>query len=265
MEKLKKFAASPAVTLTCFVLAVLLLGFSAVGGARAALTYYSDTYISTVQLQEIGVDLLENGQVVASGSAVARAAENALLQQMTLAGAAAPEPEGAPLKLGAKYKEELTVQNPASTGEITKITQYVRVTVLRYWLVPAADGAGYVKSQTLDPDLIDLHFTTGNGWVEDETARTRERRVLYYTLPLAPGETAPLFADALTISPDAAVTVERQEQGSTVTYTYLYDDASFQLEVTVDAVQDHNAENAIWSVWGRRVTIAPGDGRLNLV
>ena len=88
MKKLKKFASSPAVTMVSFLLAVLLLGFSTVGGARAALTYYSDTYISTMQLQEISVDLLENGRVVASGSAAARAAAPALLQEMILDGPA---------------------------------------------------------------------------------------------------------------------------------------------------------------------------------
>ena len=155
------------------------------------------------------------------------------------------------------------MQNPANSGDIVNITQYVRVTVLRYWLVPSEDGKGWVKSQTLSPDLIDLHFTEGSGWVEDATARTRERNVLYYTRPLAPGETAPLFADTLTVSPDAAVTVERVEDGNHIVTTYLYDDASFQLEVTVDAVQDHNAEDAIWSVWGRRVSIDP-DGTLSL-
>ena len=37
---------------------------------------------------------------------------------------------------------------------------------------------------------------------------------------------------------------------TTITTTYEYDGASFVLEATVDAVQTHNAEDAIKSAWG---------------
>ena len=46
--------------------------------------------------------------------------------------------------------------------------------------------------------------------------------------------------------------------GSRITTTYDYDGARFCLEATVDAVQEHNAEDAIWSAWGRRVTVHNG-------
>lgn len=45
--------------------------------------------------------------------------------------------------------------------------------------------------------------------------------------------------------------------------TYDYDGISFQIEVEVDAVQEHNAEDAIWSAWGKRVVFH--DGVLSLV
>ena len=47
-----------------FALAVVMLFSSSIGGARAALTYYSETYSSRVQMYSIGVSLLENGNPV---------------------------------------------------------------------------------------------------------------------------------------------------------------------------------------------------------
>ena len=43
---------------------------------------------------------------------------------------------------------------------------------------------------------------------------------------------------------------------TTITTTYTYDDQFFALEVQADAVQTHNAEDAIKSAWGRDVTIS---------
>ena len=64
MKKLKKILLSPATTIVAFALAAGLLLFSSVGGARAALTYFSETYSSRVQMYDIGVTLRENGQDV---------------------------------------------------------------------------------------------------------------------------------------------------------------------------------------------------------
>ena len=61
MKKAKKILTSPVTTIAAFVLAAGLLLFSSVGGARAALTYFSDDYSSDIRLEEIGVTLLENG------------------------------------------------------------------------------------------------------------------------------------------------------------------------------------------------------------
>lgn len=247
MKKIKKILSSPAVTLSAFVLAVGLLLFSSIGGARAALTYYSETYSSSVELNEIGVRLVENG--------ADRAGELLL-----------PEMEE-DVKLGKTYKEELAVRN---NGEIN---QYVRVTVYKYWLVPDENAEadtedGWKKSQELGPDLINLHFTEGSGWLEDTKAATPERRVLYYNKVLkcaqedTLGETTALFADTLTIEGRTAQIVKQETVNGTVKTTYAYDGARFCIEVRVDAVQEHNAEAAILSAWGRKVTV--NDGVLSL-
>ena len=96
--------------------------------------------------------------------------------------------------------------------------------------------------------------------------------MLYYNRPLAPGEVSALFAETLTINSKAALLVdkttqtEKTEKGdkTTVTTTYVYDKASFEIVVTVDAVQQHNAEAAIASAWGCQVRIAE-DGTLTLM
>ena len=64
MKGWKKVLSKPSVTAGAFVMAAGLLLFSGVGGARAALNYYSETYSGRVQLQDIGVTLTENGENV---------------------------------------------------------------------------------------------------------------------------------------------------------------------------------------------------------
>ena len=73
MKQLRRLLSSPAVTVGAFALAACLLAFSTIGGTRAALTYYSENYVSTVQMHELGVSLVENGAVVATGNAVTSA------------------------------------------------------------------------------------------------------------------------------------------------------------------------------------------------
>lgn len=96
----------------------------------------------------------------------------------------------------------------------------------------------------------------------DEEASTNERTVLYYNKLLASQSETPLFADKLTISGDVASRVKETRETSgkytTITTVYEYDGAQFCIEAKVDAVQEHNAQDAIWSSWGRRVTIDNG-------
>lgn len=254
MNRFQKFLASPKVSMTAFVLAVGLLLFSSVGGARAALTYYSENYVSRVQMYDIGVTLVENGESVSwrdyesAGSGAWNETSGVLLNNM-LGKDKKP-------KIGKKYKEELCVRNSGT------IDQYVRVSVYKYW----TDAQGN-KMQNLSPDLIDLNFTAGSGWILDDAATTDERTVLYYEKVLKSGKTTPLFADSLTIDNMVAtkVTQTKAEKGgyTTITTTYDYDGVKFCVEAKVDAVQDHNAQDAIWSAWGRRVSVNNGTLRLN--
>lgn len=257
MGKIKRFITSPAATLAAFILAVALLLFSSIGGARAALAYYSDTYSTRVRMYDIGVTLEENGRSVSwrdydtnASDGTWNEASGPLLSKML--------EKGEKLKIGAGYPEELAVRNSGTIG------QYVRVSVYKYWT--DADGN---KLPGLSPDLIGLHLANigGGGWLLDGEASTPERTVLYYSRMLASGETSPLFADSLAIDGMVATKVtqtsESKDGYTTITTSYDYDGTQFCLEAKVDAVQEHNAQDAIWSAWGRRVTVDNGVLRLD--
>ncbi len=252
--KIKKFITSPAGTMGAFALAVGLLASSSVGGARAALTYYSETYTSRVQMYDIGVTLLENDKEISwrnydsrkdNGSWLEE--KGVLLENMV--------PEGEKFRIGVWYPEELKVMNSGT------INQYVRVSLYKYWL----DENGE-KVQTLTPDLIDLELQTDNGWMIDEESSTDERTILYYNRVLETGETSPAFAGRLKIDQSVTAkvtqTTEKTANGSKIITTYDYDGVQFCIEATVDAVQEHNVEDAVWSAWGRKVTV--NDGILSL-
>lgn len=281
MERLKNFLAKQKVTVALFVAAVVLLLISGVGSAQAALTYFSEDYVTHVEMKNIGVSLIENDEIVAwrdyisentwdetdtklpeevpfiepdtTGDYVYRGAEGRLLEHMLASGET--------LKPGVAYPERLEVQNTGNKhNDGEGINQFVRVTVTKYWV----DETG-AKRTDVSPSLIDLHLVNvGDAWLEDKEAATPERTVLYYSRVLAPGEVTPEFADTLTINKKVSsrVTQTESEKGTVITTTYDYDGLTFCVEVCVEAVQDHNAEDAAKSAWGANVSIA-GD-RLSL-
>ena len=186
---------------------------------------------NNLQLQEIGVTLVENGAP----------AEGELLKGLLA--------EGEQFKPGVSYKEQLNVYNSGV------INEYVRVSIHKYWL----DENGE-KIRTLSPDLIKLNLVNlGSDWLLDSEASTEERTVLYYNKLLNSQNETPLFADRLTIDGSVAdhVSETKKTDGryTTITTVYEYDGARFCIEARVDAVQEHNAKDAVWSAWGRRVTI----------
>lgn len=231
--------------------AAVLLLLSTVGSTRAALTYYSENYAVEVTVSSIGVSLLENGEIVSYRNYDEdkwNEGGGEFLTHMLS--------EGEQLTPGKKYDEALAVANSGA------IDSYVRVILHKSWV----DSEGNVDT-TLSPDLIDLHLT-GNGWIEDETASTPERTVLYYTGIVPSGQSTQAFSDTLRVDPTITAKVTEtkttDERGfQTITTTYTYDDYRFQLDAEVDAVQTHNAQDAIKSAWGVDVNVAE-DGSLSL-
>ncbi len=218
--------------------AVVVFLISAVGGTRAALNIESEGYVTEFEMYHIGITLNENKEKVAP--------TGKLLSALT------------DYEYGTKYPEVLTVTNSGA------IDEYVRVTVYKYWT--DADGN---KLRDLDPDYIELNFLTGDKWIVDEEySKDPERTVLYYKDILAPGETSDPFTDTILINGEIKKFVSRteakdEETGYTVvTNTYTYNGKLFCVEVQADGVQTHNAEDAVLSAWGRKVSIS--DGTLSL-
>ena len=239
-------------TMALLALAVILLAASALGSTRAALTYFSDNYTAQLEVSHIGVTLGENGKDISSrdyaGSGDAwKESQGELLKDML--------GKEEKVALGKKYDEKLTVRNSGA------IDEYVRVSIVKSW----TDKDGN-KVTSLSPKLIDLGMT-GNGWINDKNNSTEERIMLYYPRVLKSGEMAPAFADSIRIDDAVAnkVTEEtRIEDGHTViTTTFNYDGVNFNLEAEVDAVQTHNAKDAIKSAWGIDVNVA-SDGTISL-
>lgn len=229
---------SPAVTISLFILAGVLLSGSTIGGASAALTYFSETYQTQVEMYDIGVTLNENGRGVSKRDY--QSCSDGRWQEHTGVLLENRWSDADPLLPGKAYDEAISVTNSGS------IDQYVRVSLYTYWI---RDGR---KQQDMDPGLIELHLANqGSDWLLDRESSTPERTVLYYNRILGVGETSPALTDTLTIS--SAV------MGSAA----QYDGAVFRIEAVVDAVQTHSAEDAIWSAWGRRVHISSGALRLD--
>ena len=224
MTKLRRLYRSRAATMLLFVLAALLLLGSTIGGARAALTYYSDNFNSELKLTDGMI-----GRINTPGGST-----------NLLAGL----PES--VQPGRRYDTALTVTNASS------IDAFVRVTVYKYW---EKNGA---KQYDLDPALIQLSF--GDGWQEDLTARTDERTVLYCRQMVPAGTTTGAFLQAVTVSDGVLQRVTQTESGPkdhiTVTSVYDYNGASVCLVADADLVQTHSAEAAILSAWGRAVTVS---------
>lgn len=230
-------------------LAVVLFAGGTVGNVRAALTYYSDNYDLEIEVPNIGVTLNENDGVVAW--------RNYLPNNQTQSGSH-PLLDWArnnSLQAGRYYDEALSVTNTGSVDE------YVKVEIYKYW----TDARGN-KITDLEPDQIEFELGTGAGWYVDESASTAERTVLYYTLPLAPGETSSDLSEDIMMSADvlekiSETNVKDDANGRTFTVTYAYDGVRMCLDADVYAVQTHSAANAIKSAWGKTVTVG-SDGVL---
>lgn len=244
-------------TILLFGAAASLLVLSTVGSTRAALIYNDDNaYRIQIAASYIGVGLMENGEVVSYRS---YDRDNQAVEESKplLAGI---EAEG--FKPGNAYEEKLSVTN---AGEIDS---YVRVIIYKSW----KDAKGN-SNTALSPELIRLEADNDglDGWVKDtkasgsgdENGDYRERIVLYYTKPVAAGEETPAFNETLTIDPSVMKVFSQKRDGNKVTTSYAYDGYGFNLEVEADAVQTHNAVDAIKSAWGVDVDIAQ-DGTLSL-
>lgn len=251
MKNRRKASNNKRVTYLLLALAVILLLGSAVGSTRAALTYQSQNYEAEIVVSQIGVTLVENGEGVSrrdynqteweeETNVKESPKKGALLQNMI--------PEGEKLVLNKDYKEELAVTNSGT------IDEYVRVRIYRSW--KDKDGN---KETSLSPELIHLNLVNTDKWIEKKS-NSEECIELYYKGILPSGSTTELFADKIRIDGSIAEAVEVTENKGVITMVYKYDGVEFFVDVDVDAVQTHNAQDAIMSSWGVDAANVDGEG-----
>ena len=89
-------------------MAGVLLGFSTIGGARAALTYYSETYASQMEMQSIGISLVENDTIISSRDYKDQASDGTWDEQPGVLLADMLEETEGTLILGNDYTEKLS-------------------------------------------------------------------------------------------------------------------------------------------------------------
>lgn len=246
-KKKKSFPKKPALVLTA---AALLLVGSTVGSTRTALTYYSENYSAQMNMQSIGVSLLENDKVVSSRDYVSNNEWKGTSQGTLLTNLLGKDETFTP---GKKYNEAISVKNSGT------IDTFVRVIITKSW----QDEEGN-KNTTLSPDLIELNFLTDNGWQIAKDQSTTERTVLYYTKAVAAGDSTPALSDTIRIKPSIAKDVTKHVDGNTITYTYKYNGYTFHIDAEVDAVQTHNAKDAIKSAWGVDVNVSDDETTMSL-
>lgn len=246
-KKKKSFPKKPALVLTA---AALLLVGSTVGSTRAALTYYSENYSAQMNMQSIGVSLLENDKVVSNRDYVSNNEWKGTSEGTLLTNLLGKDETFTP---GKKYNEAISVKNSGT------IDTFVRVIITKSW----QDEEGN-KNTTLSPDLIELNFLTDNGWQIAKDQSTTERTVLYYTKAVAAGDSTPALSDTIRIKPSIAKDVTKHVDGNTITYTYKYNGYTFHIDAEVDAVQTHNAKDAIKSAWGVDVNVSDDETTMSL-
>lgn len=246
-KKKKSFPKKPALVLTA---AALLLVGSTVGSTRAALTYYSENYSAQMNMQSIGVSLLENDKVVSSRDYVSNNEWKGTSEGTLLTNLLGKDETFTP---GKKYNEAISVKNSGT------IDTFVRVIITKSW----QDEEGN-KNTTLSPDLIELNFLTDNEWQIAKDQSTTERTVLYYTKAVTAGDSTPALSDTIRIKPSIAKDVTKHVDGNTITYTYKYNGYTFHIDAEVDAVQTHNAKDAIKSAWGVDVNVSDDETTMSL-
>lgn len=250
MKKIREFLSRPVVIGLLLVMAVGLLLGTGVSGTRAALTYFSPRHQTRLQLSRIGVSLLENGEVVSFRDYDQNGNWEQTNNNDNNAGPLLENLLGRDEKfvIGKRYPETIAVRN---SGEIS---EFVRVVVTRYWV----DENGQ-KITTVSPNLIDIRFINENVWLRDKASSTPEREVYYYRDLLEPGQTSEPLTDSFKVDAKLqehkTVKEEVVDGNKKTTITYTYDKMQFCLEASVDAVQEHNAQDAIESSWGKQILV----------
>lgn len=223
-------------TAAFLVMAVLLLISAAAVAAKTVADIQSAEYKAEFELSNLDVSLVENGTEVSD------------VDQVLLT------PLEGKYKPGYVYDEAITARNHGD------INVFLRINLRKYW----ADENGN-KVNFLDPAMIELKYNgkqdCGPDWQINEDETTTERTTYYYTKLLkgtidSAGEETTPVVNTLKINGDITkkenIKVhETTEDGkTTIKYEYLYNGYWACIEANVQALQNHNAQDAVESLWG---------------
>ncbi|MBQ9004962.1 MAG: hypothetical protein IJ092_01165 [Atopobiaceae bacterium] len=232
---MRKLLSTPVATALLFVLAAGLIGFGGINAAAAAPRIISEWYGAEVVLTNIHTAIVENDVVVEGERTLLGKTFADANPSLTWSDENSRVEGFAP---GVTYEEVLKAENVRHDSGT--IPQYVRVTVYKSWTLAGTE----TKLPELDPSLIELNFVTGNGWTIDPAASTDERTVLYYSGIVDPTGRTSEFMDSIYISPEVATLMDANGN-------LIYQGAECHIKATVDAVQTHNAQDAMTGAWGR--------------
>ena len=233
--------------LALLIAAAALIGAGGIGTARAQLNVQSQYYNAWFYLNHLQVHLLENGNDVCGGRNNLDGDSKITGRLLQYLGFESKEKLGS-IEPGRAYKEEIAASNGSD------IPIFLRLTVRKYWI----DEKTGEKVTNMSPKRIKL--TYGNkaynsgAWQINPAESSAESETYYYNTTLAAGaSTTPLF-DQLMIDPKIAGIEEyttRYDGSKTIyTYKYHYDGYAFIIEADVQALQTHNANDAVRSQWG---------------
>ena len=242
---MKKNIKSP---LAVLVAGLVIIGASSIGATRAAVVYQSAAERINFSTAKLSVILEEE---------VDGKYDNVADGELTFPEIAADEN----VKVGKLYDEKVRVVN--NSNNETGYSEYVRVVLRKSWF---KDG----KNTNLDPELIKVNVA--DGWYFNEKESTKEQSVYYRLSPLACGETAD-FITGIKVDDTVTTFVESKpatengvEIAGSIENTYLYNGENVYIQLQADAVQTHNAKDAIYAAWGINVTCdAEDDGNITKI
>ena len=222
--------------LMVFAAGLLIVAGSSVGATRAALTYSAEGEEVNYSTSTMAVKLLQNGDYMS--------------ERFQL-----PEE----FKIGQKFDEDLTVKN-TSEGNYD---EYIRVTVKKSWMkkpgilpeeptvkVIRRGDSTLLKDTELNPNNIELGIEPG--WIIDDV--TEEQVVYYYTKPVPKDEAVKLI-NSIKINNAVWDDITVWQDDNYLWNDYHYDDKYVSIEVQADAVQTHNAEEAMLGAWGVKAEV----------
>lgn len=251
MRKITKKTAAPLIIALALVFAGAVGSFALTSSGMLE----SEDYRAQFYLNHLQVHLIENDRDVCGGENTLGSdkVSGELVQYLGYSRDGDTEKLGS-VEPGKLYKEEVKARN----GQDIPI--YVRMTIKKFWMITDENGNPVEKATNLSPDKIKLSYGkkeyNSGDWFLNKSESTAEQKTYYCRSQVAANGDSPLLFDGLKIDNlvmkrTEASREKNEETGvTTITYKYDYDGYAFFIKADVQALQTHNATDAIHSQWG---------------